>query len=112
MIHILFALLLVTLPAEAYHGWGSYDAEKPVTLSGPVVEMTYNNPHGTLRLETLGKTWTVTLSPPSRMQIRGLLEQAMKPGTIVTVYGYPNRVDAAEMRAERITINGVTTELR
>jgi hypothetical protein len=33
-------------------------------------------------------------------------------GTQATVVGYPNRTDPDEMRAERITIAGKTTELR
>jgi hypothetical protein len=54
----------------------------------------------------------VTLAPPFRMQNRGLPSDALKPGATVTVVGYPNRNDPAEMRAERITVNNQTTELR
>jgi hypothetical protein len=36
----------------------------------------------------------------------------LKPGVEATVVGYPNRSDANEMRAERITIGGKTVELR
>ena len=36
----------------------------------------------------------------------------LKPGTEATVLGYPSRKDPDEMRAERITIAGRTTELR
>jgi hypothetical protein len=36
----------------------------------------------------------------------------MKPGTAATVVGYPSRNDPTEMRAERITVDGKTTELR
>jgi hypothetical protein len=36
----------------------------------------------------------------------------LKPGTRATVVGYPNRTDPEEIRAERITIAGKTTELR
>jgi len=37
---------------------------------------------------------------------------AEAPGTSATVVGYPNRTEQDEMRAERITIAGKTTELR
>ena len=65
-----------------------------------------------MRLETPGKTWNVVLAPPSRMERRGLEKAALKPGTIATVEGYPNREKTEELRAERISIAGKTTELR
>jgi hypothetical protein len=36
----------------------------------------------------------------------------LKPGNQATVVGYPNRGRPDEMRAERITIDGKTVELR
>jgi hypothetical protein len=36
----------------------------------------------------------------------------LAPGTTAKVEGYPNRTDPEEMRAERITIDGKTVELR
>ena len=65
-----------------------------------------------MRLETPGKTWNVVLAPPSRMERRGLEKAALKPGATVSVEGYPNRDKPEEMRAERITANGKTVELR
>ena len=106
------AVLLFTGSAGAHHGWGSYDAAQVLTLTGKVQEMTYANPHGVLKLETPGKIWTITLAPPFRMQNRNLPSDALKVGTMVTVVGYPSRTDTTEMRAERITVNGQTTELR
>ena len=46
------------------------------------------------------------------MENRGLARTALRPGVKVIVEGYPARDDPVEMRAERITINGRTTELR
>jgi hypothetical protein len=107
-------ILLAAGAANAHHGWGSYDASQVLTLTGKIQEMTYANPHGMLKLEvqTPDKVWVVTLAPPFRMQNRNLPSDALKPGTTVTVVGYPSRNDPTEMRAERITVNGQTTELR
>ncbi len=96
----------------AHHGWSEYDSSKPLTLTGVVKESGYEHPHGHVRLETPGKTWSVVLAPPSRMERRGLARADVKPGARVTVMGYPNREKAEEMRAERITVNGRTVELR
>jgi hypothetical protein len=46
------------------------------------------------------------------MENRGLPREALKPGNTVTVVGYPNRAKPEEMRAERITFEGKTVELR
>jgi hypothetical protein len=46
------------------------------------------------------------------MQARGLPPEAIKIGSTVTVVAYANRGKAAEARAERITANGKTVELR
>jgi len=96
----------------AHHGWSEYDSSKPLTLSGVVKESGYEHPHGHVRLDAPGKTWNVVLAPPSRMERRGLSKDQLKPGAKVTVMGYPNREKAEEMRAERITVNGKTIELR
>jgi hypothetical protein len=106
------ALPLMAGTAAAHHGWGSYDAAQVLTLTGKIQGMTYANPHGTLQLAAPGKVWTVILAPPFRMQNRGLPAEMLKVGETVTVVGYPHKTDQAELRAERITVNGTTTELR
>ena len=103
---------LAVLPADAHHGWGSYDAGQPLTLSGAIKRMSFENPHGVIRLAADGKEWEVILAPPYRMVNRGLEEPMIKVGTMVSVYGYPSRMVPDELRAERITVAGKTTELR
>src|SRR5262245_26048958 len=106
------AAALIAGTAFAHHGWSEYDSSKPLTLSGVVKESGYEHPHGHVRLETPGKTWNVVLAPPSRMERRGLSKDDLKAGAKVTVVGYANRQKTEEMRAERITVNGKTVELR
>ncbi|HET9489894.1 MAG TPA: DUF6152 family protein [Methylomirabilota bacterium] len=116
---VTLALLIVgawatALPggAAAHHGWSGYDSSTPLNLTGEVKESGYEHPHGHMRLEVPGKTWLVVLAPPSRMERRGLPPSDLAVGTKVTVVGYPNRTDPMEMRAERITVNGKTVQLR
>ena len=111
----ILVLLLVVLAAggaAAHHGWSGYDSSKELTLTGVITEFGYEHPHGSVRLQTPDKTWVVVLAPPSRMENRGLTRAMLAPGTTATVVGYPNRTEPVEMRAERITIAGTTTELR
>jgi uncharacterized protein DUF6152 len=108
----LLAAAMLAGNAWAHHGWSEYDSSKPLTLTGVIKESGYEHPHGHVRLDVPGKTWSVVLAPPSRMERRGLSRSELKPGAKVTVVGYPNREKAEEMRAERITVNGKTIELR
>jgi hypothetical protein len=109
---LIAAALLAPFAVSGHHGWSEYDSSKGLKLTGKIVESGYEHPHGHVRLDTPGKTWHVVLAPPSRMERRGLDKSALKPGTTVTVEGYPNREKAEEMRAERISVNGKTVELR
>jgi hypothetical protein len=105
-------IALAPLVAAAHHGWSSYDSTRPLSLEGTIREAGYEHPHGYVKLETPDKTWLVVLAPPSRMENRGLPREMLKPGTKAAVVGYQKRDDPVELRAERITIAGKTTELR
>lgn len=111
---LLASALLATaaLPASAHHGWSEYDADKVLTLDGVIEQSAYESPHTVIRLRTADRTWTAVLAPPFRMEARGLKAEAIKVGAKARVVGYPNRKHADEMRAERITVDGKTVELR
>jgi Family of unknown function (DUF6152) len=106
------AILATVSSVFAHHGWSGYDSSKALELKGTIVESGYEHPHGFVRLKASDKTWLVVLAPPSRMERRQLPKKNLASGTDATVFGYPSRTDPQEMRAERITINGRTTELR
>jgi len=109
---VLVAALLLAPPALAHHGWGSYDAARVFTITAPVEHLDWSNPHAHLQLRHQGEMWEATLAPLSRMQLRGLSQEMLKPGTTVAVEGYPSTRTPREMRAERITVAGKTVELR
>jgi uncharacterized protein DUF6152 len=110
---VLFGLgLALPTAVIAHHGWGSYDAAHPITVAGPIESLKYENPHALMTVKAPDKVWTVTLAPTSRMQSRGAPAEFVAVGKLVSAYGYPSTVDKAEMRAERITIDGKTVELR
>jgi hypothetical protein len=109
---IVIGALAAPAVAWAHHGWSEYDSTQALKLTGKVLESGYEHPHGHVRLQTADKTWDVVLAPPSRMERRGLEKGALKPGTLVTVEGYPNRGKPQEMRAERISVQDKVVELR
>lgn len=96
-----------------HHGWKNYDQNNPIELTGKIINSSYENPHGMATIEGEdGKTWRVVLAPPGRMQTRGLSKEMLVSNTQAEVLGYPHREEEDEMRAERITINNKTVELR
>jgi hypothetical protein len=109
------ALVVAVLAAEigfAHHGWSGYDSNQVLNLTGVIQEFGYEHPHAYVKLQVSDKLWLVVLAPPSRMERRGMPREMLAVGRTATVVGYPNRSDASEMRAERISLNGKTTELR
>jgi hypothetical protein len=108
---VLLSLVPAT-PAEAHHGWSSYDAAKTLTIDGPLASLRWANPHGAATVRHEGKTWDVVLAPVTRMEARGLSEALIKPGKKITLVGYPRSDGTPEMRIERVIVEGKTYELR
>jgi Family of unknown function (DUF6152) len=108
----LAAAVLLAGSAGAHHGWGSYDAERPITVAGPIEEVSYANPHVEVAVEADGKRWDVILAPVSRMQARGATSDVVRVGKNISAFGYPSREKPNEMRAERITVDDRTYEMR
>lgn len=108
----LAAVLLAAAPVVAHHGWGSYDASKPFTITGPIKHSTYQYPHVHVMIDHQGATWEITLAPPSRMEARRAVLAVVKEGNVMAAYGYASTARPNEMRAERITVDGKTYEMR
>ena len=109
---VVAAVSAVAAAALAHHGWGSYDAANPVTVAGSIQTLKFENPHAEISVKATDKVWTVTLAPTSRMTARGASANVVAVGKTVSAYGYPSTAQKDEMRAERITVDGKTYELR
>ena len=109
---VVAGVALLAGAAYAHHGWGSYDAAKPVTVAGAILTLKYENPHATVTVRGSDKVWTVTLAPTSRMSSRGATEQVVAVGKTISAVGYPSTATRDELRAERITDEGKTYEMR
>ena len=105
-------ILATAAPAAAHHGWSGYDTSEVVELTGSIEEVSFANPHATIMLRTADKLWEIVLAPPSRMTRRGLPNGSLETGQEVSVEGYRHQTDEDEFRAERIRVNGTSTELR
>ncbi len=103
---------LVSTPALAHHGWGSFDRTQTRDITGPVLRSTYANPHGIVVVRHENRDLTFELAPVSRMQARGLREAEIAPGRTVRLFGYRNTQTPTLYRAEWIEIADRRIELR
>lgn len=102
----------ITIPAAAHHGWGSYDAGKPMTIEGAIEKIDMQNPHGEMTIPHNGKHWLITLAPLTRMIGRGATADLLKVGVHVVAYGYPKSDGSPEIRAEWLEVSKQRFELR
>lgn len=105
-------LAIVAGPAKAHHGWSDYDSSQRTTITGTISESHFGNPHVTIVVSAGGKSWNVMLAAPSRLQSRGCSPDMLAVGQAVTVEVLPHRMHADDFRAERLTVHGMTIELR
>lgn len=95
-------LVLLAVPMLAHHGTNfSYDRSAPVTVTGVVTDFSYRNPHPALFIDVMDEEgnvthWTLEIAPtPYTLALRGWSkrrsDEALKPGTVVTVTMAPSR---------------------
>ena len=111
---VMAAVVALAAPVDAlaHHGWSAYDPGKVIKVTAPVSDVSWGNPHGAAKVRHGGKIWDVVLAPVARMEARGLTQAMLAPGKPVTLEGYPRKDGVAEMRIERVTVDGKTIELR
>jgi hypothetical protein len=94
MIGLAFFLLSVPAPVFAHHGFAvEFDQNNPLTLSGVVTKMEFENPHIYFYVDVKGKdgkvaNWAFEGGPPNVIYRRGWRKDTLKPGDVVTVKGF------------------------
>lgn len=106
-----FFLLLAAVPAFAHHSFiGKYDATRVVTIKGVVSSVDWRNPHIFFTVDAeKGGSWRVEAEGIAKTSGKGLTEGLLKPGTAVTVRGWPAVSGKAEMGLQSITLPGGRT---
>jgi hypothetical protein len=104
------ALVAMTLPVTAHHGWGG-QGEEEFQLSGTLAApVSLAGPHGTMKVkDEAGKVWDITLAPGARVERAGLKEDTIPVGAQVTIQGHRNRdANKLEVKTEQVMWNGKT----
>ena len=98
------AALLLASPVLAHHGFaGRYDEERPITVTGTVVEIQFLNPHSFIYFDVTdknGKTerWQAELGSANQLnQKEGWTRTTLKPGDRITILGPQNKNGSGDM---------------
>ena len=91
---VTLALIVVSLPLFAHHGYAAYDTDRKVTLKGTVTRWIWSNPHCLLQLDVTDESghvvhWTAETENPTAMSRVGWTEKSLKAGDQITLTALP-----------------------
>jgi hypothetical protein len=107
---ILAALVgLSAVSAAAHHSFSAeYDANKPLKLTGKVIEMRWSNPHAWIYINVTGKDgkavkWAWETGGANSLYRRGWRKEDLAAGTQLVIDGYQARNGSTTGNATSIT---------
>ena len=105
----LLASLLATTGVLAHHSAvAEYDLDKPMSISGTIKRVEWQNPHIWYYLDVKEKDgkvseWGVSGGAPGQLMRRGITKDVLKIGAVVSVEGFLARDGSKNMTGRRVT---------
>ena len=96
------SMLLLSSHVVAHHGW-SWTTGANIELTGVITDVRLGNPHGRLKVDVNGKTWTIEVGQPWRNERAGLKEGDLAKGVEIRVIGEPSE-DISEKRLKAVRL--------
>jgi Family of unknown function (DUF6152) len=104
------ALLAASVPTRAHHAFSAeFDAKKPLTLTGTVTKLEWQNPHTWFYIDVDDGngsvvSWGMELASPNLLMRNGWTQSSMKIGDVVTVEGFHAKNGAKIGNARVVTL--------
>lgn len=95
-------LAVLSSSGLAHHGW-AWTTGGNIELTGVITSVRLGNPHGILKVDVDGESWTVEVGQPWRNERAGLKDGDLAEGVEIRAIGEP-AADPSEQRlkAERL----------
>ena len=112
------ALLAGTAGTLAHHSFSAeYDREKPLTLTGAVTRIEWQNPHAYFYMDVKDPAtsrvinWAFEMGAPAVLQRSGWKRSSMKIGDVLTVEGWVAKDGSHHANARTVTITATGQRL-
>jgi hypothetical protein len=104
-------LTVAAIPSIAHHSFAAeYDATKPVTLTGKVTKVEWQNPHTFFYIDVKDEktnqvaNWAVELGSPNSLMRLGWTRNSMKIDDVVTIQGSLAKDGAKLVNARNVVL--------